>query len=81
MAGITDTLFRGYCKEFGADVVVTEFVAAEGIFRRNARTLEYRIVPNQIGLFGDTRWTYYGDRLSRVDVNNFQFRAGVKFVF
>jgi nifR3 family TIM-barrel protein len=41
MAGVTDTLFRGYCKEFGADVVVTEFVAAEGIFRRNARTLEY----------------------------------------
>jgi len=41
MAGVTDTLFRGYCKEFGADVVVTEFVAAEGIFRRNARTMEY----------------------------------------
>ncbi len=41
MAGITDSLFRGYCKEFGADVVVTEFVAAEGIFRRNVRTLEY----------------------------------------
>ena len=43
--------------------------------------LEYRIVPNQIGLFGDTRWTYYGDRFSRADVNNFQFRAGMKFVF
>jgi hypothetical protein len=43
--------------------------------------LEYRIVPNQIGLFGDTRWTYYGDRFSRADVNNFQFRAGLKFVF
>ncbi len=41
MAGVTDSLFRGYCKEFGADVVVTEFVSAEGIFRRNARTLEY----------------------------------------
>jgi nifR3 family TIM-barrel protein len=41
MAGVTDSLFRGYCKEFGADVVVTEFVASEGIFRRNARTLEY----------------------------------------
>ncbi len=41
MAGVTDSLFRGYCKEFGADVVVTEFVAAEGIFRRNTRTLEY----------------------------------------
>ena len=41
MAGVTDSLFRGYCKEFGADVVVTEFVAAEGIFRKNVRTLEY----------------------------------------
>ena len=41
MAGVTDSLFRGYCKEYGADVVVTEFVAAEGVFRKNARTLEY----------------------------------------
>ncbi|HEX4086101.1 MAG TPA: tRNA dihydrouridine synthase DusB [Chthoniobacteraceae bacterium] len=41
MAGVTDTVFRKLCKEQGADVVVTEFVSAEGIFRRNARTLEY----------------------------------------
>jgi nifR3 family TIM-barrel protein len=41
MAGVTNTTFRQLCKEFGADVVVTEFVSAEGIFRRNARTLEY----------------------------------------
>jgi tRNA-dihydrouridine synthase B len=41
MAGVTDTIFRRLCKEQGADVVVTEFVSAEGIFRRNARTLEY----------------------------------------
>jgi tRNA-dihydrouridine synthase B len=41
MAGVTDTIFRQLCKEQGADVVVTEFVSAEGIFRRNARTLEY----------------------------------------
>ena len=41
MAGVTDTVFRRLCKEQGADVVVTEFVSAEGIFRRNARTLEY----------------------------------------
>lgn len=57
MAGVTDSLFRGYCKEFGADVVVTEFVAAEGIFRRNARTLEYlefeeRERPLGVQLFG-----------------------------
>lgn len=41
MAGVTNRIFRKLCKEFGADVVTTEFVSAEGIFRRNARTLEY----------------------------------------
>ncbi len=41
MAGVSDTIFRQLCKEYGADVMVTEFVSAEGIFRRNERTLEY----------------------------------------
>src|SRR5258708_2355126 len=41
MAGVTDTIVRQRCKEQGADVMVTEFVSAEGIFRRNERTLEY----------------------------------------
>ena len=41
MAGVTDTIFRRLCKEQGADVVVTEFVSAEGIVRRNERTREY----------------------------------------
>lgn len=41
MAGVTDKVFRGLCKELGADVLVTEFVSAEGIFRKNARTMEY----------------------------------------
>jgi tRNA-dihydrouridine synthase B len=41
MAGVTDRIFRGLCKELGADVLVTEFVSAEGIFRKNARTMEY----------------------------------------
>ncbi len=41
MAGVTDSIFRTFCKEHGADVVVTEFVSAEGIFRRNARTAEF----------------------------------------
>jgi len=41
MAGVTDTVFRQLAKGYGADVVVTEFVSAEGIFRRNERTLEY----------------------------------------
>ena len=41
MAGVTNTVFRKLCKEQGADVVVTEFVSAEGIFRRNERTLGF----------------------------------------
>jgi len=41
MAGVTDSIFRRLCKEQGADVMVTEFVSAEGIFRKNERTLEY----------------------------------------
>lgn len=41
MAGVTDKIFRQLCKELGADVMVTEFVSAEGIFRKNERTLEY----------------------------------------
>lgn len=41
MAGVTDTIFRKFCKQFGADVMVTEFVSAEGILHRNRRTSDY----------------------------------------
>ncbi|MEY2546653.1 MAG: tRNA-dihydrouridine synthase [Verrucomicrobiota bacterium] len=41
MAGVTNKIFRQICKEYGADVLTTEFVSAEGIFRRNERTREY----------------------------------------
>jgi nifR3 family TIM-barrel protein len=41
MAGVTDKNFRQICKNYGADVLVTEFVSAEGVFRRNERTREY----------------------------------------
>ena len=41
MAGVTDVIFRGLCKEMGADVMVTEFVSAEGIMQADARTRKY----------------------------------------
>ena len=41
MAGVTDCVFRGICKELGADVMVTEFVSAEGILQADARTRKY----------------------------------------
>lgn len=41
MAGVTDVVFRQLCKEMGADVMVTEFVSAEGILQRDDRTRKY----------------------------------------
>ena len=41
MAGVTDVTFRGLCKELGADVMVTEFVSAEGILQADERTRKY----------------------------------------
>ncbi len=43
--------------------------------------IEYRVVPNRVGLFTDARWTYFGDRYGQGDQNNFMGRAGVRFVF
>ena len=41
MAGVTDVVFRQLCKELGADVMVTEFVSAEGIMQRDDYTRKY----------------------------------------
>jgi hypothetical protein len=43
--------------------------------------VEYRVVPNKIGIFVDGRWSYLGDRLEQSDLNFFSARAGVRFVF
>jgi nifR3 family TIM-barrel protein len=40
MAGVSESPFRRLCRGFGADVVVTEFLSAEGIRRENPGTLE-----------------------------------------
>jgi tRNA-dihydrouridine synthase B len=40
MAGVSESPFRRICRRFGADVVVTEFLSAEGIRRENAATLD-----------------------------------------
>jgi tRNA-dihydrouridine synthase B len=38
MAGITDTVFRTLCRQCGADVVMSEMISAEGIFRSSKKT-------------------------------------------
>jgi len=39
MAGVSESPFRRICRRFGADVVVTEFLSAEGIRRENQATI------------------------------------------
>jgi tRNA-dihydrouridine synthase B len=39
MAGVSESPFRRLCRRFGADVVVTEFLSAEGIRRDNPATV------------------------------------------
>jgi len=57
MAGVTNSVFRTICKEKGADILTSEFVSAEGIIHRNARTREYLAFseserPMGVQLFG-----------------------------
>jgi tRNA-dihydrouridine synthase B len=57
MAGVTNSIFRRICKEKGADILTTEFVSADGIMHRNARTRGYvRFLENErpmgVQLFG-----------------------------
>lgn len=57
MAGVTDSIFRRLCKEQGADVLVTEFVSADGILHRNQHTremLDFQVSERPLGvqLFG-----------------------------
>ena len=40
-AGVSESPFRRLCRRFGADVVTSEFVSAEGLRRGSERTWEY----------------------------------------
>jgi tRNA-dihydrouridine synthase B len=57
MAGITEPVFRGICRDFGADIVVSEMVSAEGIMYGSKATIDLMMFeqaqrPIGIQLFG-----------------------------
>ncbi|MFA5029306.1 MAG: tRNA-dihydrouridine synthase [Patescibacteria group bacterium] len=57
MAGVSDSAFRQVCREYGADVVYTEMVSADGLFYDSKKTLEFlkfnkKEHPVVIQLFG-----------------------------
>ena len=58
MEDVTDSPFRCICKDYGADVLVTEFIAAEGLIReaeksRNKMRFEPGERPIGIQIFGE----------------------------
>ncbi|MCG0275778.1 MAG: tRNA dihydrouridine synthase DusB [Thermosediminibacteraceae bacterium] len=58
MAGITDLPFRLICKEFGADVVITEMISTRGIYYNDPKTealltVDPREHPVGVQLFGN----------------------------
>lgn len=57
MEGVTDPSFRALCKDFGADMVFTEFVSVEALVRKVPKSLrKITIYPNErpigIQIFG-----------------------------
>ncbi len=53
MAGVTDPIFRSICKEMGADVLMTEFVSAEGVLQaweRNKRYVQFSDEHRPLGV-------------------------------
>ncbi|UCH10431.1 MAG: tRNA-dihydrouridine synthase family protein, partial [Fidelibacterota bacterium] len=58
MAGVTDHPFRVLCRRFGAGLLYTEFVSANGVVRESVKTLDLvRFTPDErpigIQLFGE----------------------------
>ncbi len=49
MAGYTDAIFRGICKEFGCGLTCTEMVSAQGIAYNNDKTLDYLEISDAEG--------------------------------
>ena len=63
MAGVTDVTFRTLCKELGADVMITEFVSAEGIIQADHRTRKYTTFTDNQRPVGVQLFGADGDRM------------------
>jgi len=64
MCGVTDLPFRSICHKYGADVVYTEMVMAQGLSRRNPKTLKLAAIsemeqPVVIQLGGNDPEAFY----------------------
>lgn len=58
MEDVTDISFRSLCKDFGADIVFTEFINSEGLSRKNEKTQKKMMIldterPVGIQIYGE----------------------------
>ena len=77
MAGVTDLPFRIICKEFGADVTITEMVSAKGLMYGSRKTdllLKTAPVESPVGvqLFGSDPYILAGEA-AKLTERNFDF--------
>lgn len=52
LAGYTDRAYRQLCKSFGADVMVSEMVSADGLIRDSGKTLQFTLFSEEERPFG-----------------------------
>lgn len=84
MAGFTDSTYRCLCREYGADIVVTEMVSAKGLTFDNAHTWElletdaqerpvavqlFGHEPARVGEAAARVYARMGDALLSIDLN------------
>jgi tRNA-dihydrouridine synthase B len=53
MEDITDSPFRSICKDFGADLLITEFISSEGLIReaeKSTRKMKFETMERPIGI-------------------------------
>ena len=81
MAGVTDLIFRQICKELGADVMVTEFVSAEGIMQADERTRKYTEFTDEQRPVGVQLFGADGERMGEAAMQNpWVFREAKHFL-
>ncbi len=71
LAGISDSIFRGICKDFGADVLYSEMISVMGLCHNSEKTLELskytkKEKPYIVQLFGG-RPEYFGKAVKIIE--------------
>lgn len=75
MAGVTDSVFRSICREYGADYTYTEMISAKGILYQNKNTEELLQIqekerPVALQLFGEDP-VIMSEQAKRIEERNF----------